>query len=130
MISVVDFLSMSSTISLILHKNAFPSAKSIPDIETRNDFHLHFVCTYTMDIIYFSKHMIDLISSKFNHTFVVRLILYFTKLLFSLNFLTGINNRMKSIHLKKLYKIIIYLSVQGCVARKIYISRSYSLCIA
>ena len=53
MISVVGFLSMSATISLTLRKNTFPSANSIPDIETRNDFHLHFVCTYTMDIIYF-----------------------------------------------------------------------------
>ena len=52
MISVVGFLSMSATISLILRKNTFPSANSIPDIETRNDFHLRFVRTYTVDIIY------------------------------------------------------------------------------
>ena len=52
MISVVGFLSMSATISLILRKNTFPSANSILVTETRNDFHLRFVWTYTVDIIY------------------------------------------------------------------------------
>ena len=55
MISVVGFLSMSATIWMILRENTFSSANSIPDIETRNDFHLHFFCTYKMDIIYFLK---------------------------------------------------------------------------
>ena len=42
MILVVGFLSMSGTISLICFKIP-SSAKSTPDIEKRNDFHLQFV---------------------------------------------------------------------------------------
>jgi len=53
MISVVGFLSMSGASSLIWCKNTPSSAKSIPDIEIRNDFYLQFVWTYAMDITYY-----------------------------------------------------------------------------